>query len=417
MADSKDIIIIGGGIIGLACAHYLAEKGARVRIIERQKVGSGASHGNCGLLYFSDVIPLCAPGAVAHEIIRTLCRTSPLFIKPEIDIDRLLWLVRFAMKCTPSHMQRAAADKYDILEYSAGLFSSLLDPGLLQCDFHKKGILSVFRDRKNFEDFHQTNAFLKAFNLGYRPLEKREVLNLEPALKPDIAGAWYSECDQHLRPEHLVAAWKNRLLSKGVTIDEFCDVVDLTVAGKTVTQVRTSRGDYDAHAVVLATGAWSAPIAERLGFDLPVQPGKGYSITMGRPNVCPEIPCMLYERNMVVTPWHSGYRLGGTMEFSGFSSSLNRKRLNKLIEGAGEYMRSPVGEPVIEEWTSLRPMTWDDMPVIDRSPCHENLVVATGHGMLGLTLATGTGKLVADMIFGEQTEIDASPYSLKRLLR
>ena len=134
MGSVRDVIIIGGGVIGLACAHYLNEAGAKVTVIDKGEMGQGASHGNCGLLYFSDVIPLCAPGAVAHEIPRILCRTSPLFITPEID--RFLWLMRFAQKCSHGHMRQAAKAKYEILEYSSLLFSRLLDTGLFQCDFY-----------------------------------------------------------------------------------------------------------------------------------------------------------------------------------------------------------------------------------------------------------------------------------------
>ena len=153
MELEKEVIIIGGGVIGLACAHYLIEKGARVRIIEKDGIGDGASHGNCGLLYFSDVIPLCSPGAVSHEIYRTLCGTSPLSIKPTLDISLLTWLVKFAAKCRPHTMRQAATAKYEILHYSIDLFESLLAIADLECDFEKKGMLTVFNDPKNLEKF------------------------------------------------------------------------------------------------------------------------------------------------------------------------------------------------------------------------------------------------------------------------
>ncbi|OQY50835.1 MAG: hypothetical protein B6230_05785 [Desulfobacteraceae bacterium 4572_89] len=135
---------------------------------------------------------------------------------------------------------------------------------------------------------------------------------------------------------------------------------------------------------------------------------------MERPGICPEIPCVLYEKSMVVTPWKSAYRLGGTMEFSGYSSSLNPKRLSKLLDGVALYMKDPLGHPIVEEWTSLRPMTYDDMPIIDHAPSQENLIIATGHGMLGLTLATGTGKAVCDMVYGKTPEINIKPFGISR---
>lgn len=117
---------------------------------------------------------------------------------------------------------------------------------------------------------------------------------------------------------------------------------------------------------------------------------------------------------MVVTPWHSGYRVGGTMEFSGFDASLNKARLSRLLKGAGEYLHSSGENPVLEEWSGFRPMTADDLPIIDRSPSTRNLYIATGHGMLGLTMATGTGKAVADMVTGGSAGIDLAPFSMER---
>ncbi len=414
MESNKNVIIIGGGVIGLACAHYLIEKGASVRIIEKDGIGDGASHGNCGLLYFSDVIPLCSPGAVTHEIHRTLCGTSPLYIKPTLDTKRLSWLLKFAAKCRSRPMHQAAKDKYEILAYSTDLFEQLLDLETLGCDFEKKGILTVFKNEKNLDKFTETNNFLRTYNLGYTRLEKNQVLEMEPSLAPSIAGAWHSTFDWHLRPELLMASWRKHLVQKGLIIEEHSKMLDFEISGSTITHVNTVKGKFAADAFIMATGAWAPRTAKQLGLNLPVQPGKGYSITMERPEVCPEFPCVLYEKNMVVTPWTSGYRLGGTMEFSGYSTTLNYKRLSKLINGATQYMRDPTGTPVIEEWAGLRPMTYDDMPIIDQSPTQNNLVIATGHGMLGLTLATGTGKIVTDMVYNQTPEINIHPFRISR---
>nr|WP_321400328.1 FAD-dependent oxidoreductase [uncultured Desulfobacter sp.] len=412
--NQNDIIIIGGGIIGLACAHYLIEQGASVTIIEDRQVGSGASHGNCGLLFFSDVITLCAPGVVSTEILRTLRGTSPLYIKPELDVERLTFLLRFALKCRKGHMTQAAKDKYTLLSYSNRLFRQLFNKGALACDHEDKGVLTVYLSKKAFENFHHANAFNEQFGLGYKKLSRAQTLDFEPALSPAVVGGWFSEHDRHVRPERLVAAWKNDLVRRGLTVKEMCRATGFACEHGKIRGVHTNQGTFFSNAFVLAAGAFSSKIAKMLDLPLPVQPGKGYSISMGRPEICPAVPCMLHERNMVVTPWKSGYRLGGTIEFSGFSTSLNRTRLNKLIQGAAEYMRNPMGRPLVEEWTGVRPMTYDDMPVIGKMSKFSNLVVATGHGMLGLTFATGTGKLVSDLILENRPEIDPTPFSPER---
>jgi len=414
MNSSKEVIIIGGGVIGLACAHYLIDCGASVRIIEKDTIGEGASHGNCGLLDFSDVIPLCSPGTVSHEILRTLKGTSSLYIKPTLDIKRLLWLLKFAAKCTKSHMEQGAAGKYEILNYSISLFDTLLALDKINCDFEKKGVLTVFKDEKNFERYHTTNTFLDTYHMGAQKIEKKELPTLEPALKKDLAGAWLNKNDWHLRPDMLMSSWRKYLSQKGVIIEEHCKFLNFEIKGNTIAAVNTVNGRFKADAFVLATGAWTCQTLKQLKLDLPVQPGKGYSITMERPGTCPTYPCLLYEKNMVATPWKSGYRLGGTMEFSGYGTHLNPDRLSKLISGATAFLRDPVGHPVVEQWTSLRPMTYDDLPIIDRSPAQENLIIATGHGMLGLTLATGTGKIVCDMVYDKTPEINIMPFSMGR---
>jgi D-amino-acid dehydrogenase len=220
--------------------------------------------------------------------------------------------------------------------------------------------------------------------------------------------------DSHVRPESLMAAWTQAAVDHGVTLVENCPLTAFDTRSGTVAGVRTPHGRYTADRFVLAAGVWSADILRRTGIRIPVVPGKGYSITMERPAACPRIPCYLYERNVVVTPWASGYRLGGTMEFSGFDDRLDARRLANLEQSAARYMQMPVGRRVVERWTGLRPMCVDDLPIIDRVPGTDNLLVATGHGMLGLTTATGTGRLIADMALEQSPGIDPRPFSIRR---
>lgn len=414
MNKNKKIIIIGGGVIGLACAHYLIEKGAHVTIIERDEIGMGSSHGNCGLLCFSDIIPLCSPGTVTNELIKAVKGCSPLYIKPAMDMGLMIWLLKFALNCNKSHMDTGSRAKYDILTYSVPLFEALLASNDMACDYEHKGLLMVFKDRKNFESYESANRLYEPYNLAARRIDKEELHTLEPALSNDMAGAWLNPADRHLRPDMLMTAWRNALVQKGVIIEEGCACKDFEIKGNTITGVNTEKGRFTADAFVLAAGAWTPRTLGQLKLNLPIQPGKGYSITMDRPGICPAHPCSLAERKMVVTPWKSGYRLGGTMEFSGHNDTLNPKRLGRLISGAREYLKEPMGRPVVEQWAGLRPMACDDVPIIDRAGRHDNLVIAAGHGMLGLTLATGTGKIVSDMIYGQKPEINISPFGISR---
>ena len=411
---SDDVLVIGGGVIGLACAHYLRQAGRAVRVIEQGAVGAGASHGNCGLVFTSDLVPLCVPGAVRQEILGLVRRTSPLSIKPTLDMDRISWLLRFAWMCRADHVRHAIRARAAILKSSEHLFEALLGPGGLAAEYEKRGVLLVYRSEAAMQGYAAVNDLLRPHGVAAEALIGKALLDVEPALREDVYGAWYHRADSHLRPDKLLASWKQALARSGVVIDEDCRLERFRCAAGRVEAAVTNRGEFDARDFVLAAGAWSAPIAAQLGLKLPMQPGKGYSITMARPAVCPQIPCYLHERRVVATPWPSGYRLGGTMEFSGFSTTLDPRRLAALTAAAREYLRDPAGHPVVEEWAGLRPMTYDDLPVIDRAGRFQNLFLATGHGMLGVTTAPATGKLVAELICGQPPHIDPSPFSVGR---
>lgn len=412
---NRDIVIIGGGIIGLFSAYYLAMSGKTVTILEQNTIGSGASHGNCGLLFFSDLPPLCTPGAVKSELIRLLTRTSPLSIKPGINIPLWKFLHRFWASCNENHLAHAMDVRNKIFDLSQELFEDFFEKCKFS-DWEHQGVFIICKQKDGLNHYRKTNELLKPFGLDAQCLGRQELMEMEPAVKNNIAGGYYHAVDCHLKPDLLVNSLKDHLKNMGVEFKENCHVTDFAEAGKKITKVNTSKGEFKADNFVIAAGAWSVVVLRHLGFSIPVEPGKGYSITMERPAVCPKSPCYMYESNVVATPFQTGYRLGGTMEFAGFNLSLNQKRLEKIKKAAKDYMKSSPAEPVIEEWTGLRPMCADDIPVISRLPEKENIVVATGHGMLGITMAPGTGKLVAEMICEQKADIGMEAFSIKRFI-
>ncbi len=414
MSSKTDVVIVGGGVIGLACAHYLVEAGRSVRVIERATIGAGASHGNCGLVFVSDLVPLCMPGAVSGEIAGLLRRTSPLTIRPTLSLKRLSWLLKFAGMCRGDHVRHAVRARAGLLGSSDLLFDALFRDTPLTAERERRGVLMVYRSEAAMQGYTKVNDWLRPYGLAADPLVGPALLEVEPALRPDVYGAWYHRGDSHLRPDALLRSWKRLLAQKGVAFEEGCELWRFEAAAGRIQTARTSRGAYPAREFVLAAGIWSAPIAAQLGVRLPMEPGKGYSVTMNRPALCPSIPCYFHERRVVATPWPSGYRLGGSMEFSGFSTTLSTERIAVLKSAAAEYLREPLGRPVVEEWTGLRPMTYDDLPVIDRAVGFKNLFLATGHGMLGITTAPATGKLVAEMICGDPPHIDPLPFNIRR---
>jgi D-amino-acid dehydrogenase len=409
------VIVVGGGVIGAACAYYLARAGRRVTVVDQGRFGRGCSHGNCGYVCPSHVLPLAAPGAVGMALRSLLARDAPFRIKPRFDPALWGWLWRFARRCNAGDMLEAGHAIQALLDSSRRLYDELLRDEPIDCEWEAKGLLFVFQSRAGMEHYAETDKLLGAtFHLSATRYDGEALTALEPALKPGLAGGWHYRGDAHLRPDRLMASWRRVLEARGVTVREGCSVKGFVREGSRARAVATSQGDLPAEAFVVAAGAWTPRLRASLGCRVPIQPGKGYSITMPRPVRCPSLPLIFEEHRVAVTPLRSGYRLGSTMEFAGYDATLDRRRLDLLRRGAGHYLHEPFGEPVEEEWFGWRPMTYDGKPIIGRSPALANVLIAAGHNMLGLSMAPATGRLVAELLGAGAPHIDPAPYAATR---
>jgi D-amino-acid dehydrogenase len=416
MADPRasDVLILGGGVIGLACAYYLLEAGRGVTILEQGTAGCGSSHGNCGTLTPSHATPLAMPGVIGPALRTLLHPDAPLRIAPRIDPRLWRWLFGFARRCNWNDFRAATRAKAPLLLESRKLIESLVRKESLDCEFESSGTLYVFRDAAEFERSEWLPRALGEIGMAIDTLDGAKVDAMEPALKPGAAGGYFNPGDAHLRPDRYVEALAGLVRKKGGTIEEGARIESIEREGARITRVRTSRGDFSGGEVVLALGAWSPMLGKQLGLDLPIQPGKGYSITYSRPQLAPRMPLVLKERSVCVTAWSSGYRLGSTMEFAGYDTSLNRTRLDALRRGAAEYLHEPEGPAIVEEWYGWRPMTPDDLPMLGRAPDIDNLVLATGHGMLGVSMSAISGLLVSEVVADKTPSLDIAPYSVTR---
>ena len=416
---SKHTIIVGGGVIGAFCGYYLARSGRRVTIIDKGEFGAGCSHGNCGYVSPSHVLPLPGPGQLAYGLKGLLARSGPLRIRPGANLSLWSWLLKFGRRCNRRDQLQAGAARTALLESSRQLYADVVESEGLDVEFTTDGLLFVFRDAQHFDHFAQTDALLRdKFQVAAEPVDGAALVEMEPALKPGLAGAWHYKNDAHLRPDRLMSEMRRLLVQQGVEI----------LSGHTMTAILPGRGaatgvktqtaagfaDFSADEIVVATGPLTPMLNETLGCRIPIQPGKGYSITMARPNVCPRYPMLLEEAHVGITPFERGYRIGSTMELSGYNDTLDRGRLNYLREGAAEYLVEPTADPVEEEWFGWRPMTWDGLPYIDRTPRYSNVWVAAGHNMLGLSMGTATGKLMAELMDERQPHIDPQPFRIGR---
>lgn len=411
-----ETLIVGGGAVGLSCAIALREAGREVVLVEARQVGSGASHGNCGTITPSHAPPLAAPGMVQTALRWMLQPDAPLYIKPRVDPRLWKWLLTFAGRCNLRDWEASARAKSRLLNDSRTRLQDWVGRYALDCEFVESGEDYVFRDPRKRDHDLQEVPFLRELGIPVDLFDGPEYEAAEPALKPGVAGAIRFTGDAALRPDKYVAELARTLRARGGTIVEGCAFEGIE-HDRDGMRVRTSQGTIVARDVVLATGAWSPRFADAIGMPslrAAMQPGKGYSITYDSPPLVPSRPLILRERSVCVTAWASGYRLGSTMEFSGFDESLNARRLAALERGAAEYLHHPVGPVVRERWFGWRPMSCDDIPLIGRVPGRDGLWLATGHGMMGIGMSAGTGQLIADLVAGRAPAVDPSPYSPAR---
>ena len=409
------VVVVGAGVIGACSAYYLRKAGYDVTIVDQAAFGQACSHGNCGLISPSHALPLAMPGAVAKTLPMMFKKDAPMRVAPRIDPKLWLWLTRFAMRCKEEPMLHAAVGRHALLHSSLTLYRSLLAEESLDCEWEDRGALFVYQTAKGMESYEKTDKWLTQFGLPAERLDGDALVEREPALKPGVAaGAWFYEIDAHLRPDKLMSGLRTVLERMGVTILDNTKVEGIAKESRQARAVKTATGDLDADHVVLATGALTPKLNKVIGASVPIQPGKGYSITMPRPSVCPTIPMVMQEHKICVTPFQSGYRLGSTMEFTGYDTTINPTRLGALKTGAAVYLHEPTCDPVEEEWFGWRPMTYDGKPIIDRAPSMGNVVVAAGHNMLGLSMGAGTGKLVSELVAKDRPHLDVSQYAVDR---
>ncbi|MEP3226598.1 MAG: FAD-dependent oxidoreductase [Parasphingorhabdus sp.] len=413
--ESDSVVVIGGGVIGIACAHYLNEAGYVVTVLESGTLAAGCSYGNCGYICPSHVLPLATPGALREGVLSVLNPSATYRIKPRLETAFIRWLWQFARRCSTLQMLETAEHLSAILESSAAEYRRLLADEIDGTEYRQSGLLYAFQTTKAAEAFSASERTVAARH-GVRSswIDGVDLSDFDGALKPGLAGGVLFPDDASLRPDRLTAQWIALLKDRGVIFREGVRFENVVRSGRLITAIETSEGPMKADHFVLAAGAISGRLASHFGKALPVEPGKGYSITLDRPEGSPHVPMLFLEHHVGITPFDTGFRIGSMMEFAGFDTSIPRRRLQQLRASASHYLSGDLPTVNIEEWYGWRPMTWDSLPIIGAMPDTDNVSLATGHNMLGLTLAPATGKLVAEHVQGRTPHIDSSPYSAAR---
>lgn len=416
MSEQTEVLIVGGGAIGVCSAYYLNALGRDVALVDKGDICSGCSYGNGGLVVPSHSMPLSAPGVVSQSLKWMLNPESPFYIKPRLDRDLISWLWHFYRACSEKHVVRATPVIRAMNMASVALFEEMVSLEGMDFGFEKRGTITAYRTERGLAKAVKDAGFLSEMGVETRVLDADEIVALNPGIRTRAIGGIYFLQDAHLVPHRFVRGLGEYVGEKGVRIHRETEVLGFKTARDRVVAVQTTRGDFQADHVILAGGSWSPVIANDLQINLPIQPAKGYSITFKRPDVCPTTPFSLGEAKVGVTPMGDMLRFAGTLELAGLDFSINERRVQAILKAVPEYFPDlhPDHLEMIEIWCGLRPCTPDGVPFLGCAPGVENVVVAAGHAMIGISLGPVTGKLVAELVSDEIPSVDLSLLKVDR---
>ncbi|RFZ92707.1 FAD-dependent oxidoreductase [Mucilaginibacter conchicola] len=411
-----NVLIIGGGIIGLSSAYYLQKAGHQVTVLDKGDMLDSCSYGNAGMIVPSHFIPLATPGMVSQGIKWMFNSKSPFYVKPSLNPDLIKWGLKFLKKANADHVEHSAVPLTELSLLSKKLYEDLsAEPGF-DFDLVEKGILMFYKTEKAAEEEAHLAEKGRELGLDMAVLSADECKQLQPKLALDVLGAVHYRCDAHLSPNKLMAALIKYLKTAGVKLLSNTEVTKIESKEGKVTGVIAANQKFTADEYIIAGGSWSPAIAKLLKINVLLMPGKGYSFNVTDDSDTMQIPALLAEARVAITPMNGGLRYGGTMELDAINSRINMNRVKGIVESVPKYF--PELQPAVPEqkdiWFGFRPSSADGLPYIGKSKHYSNLTIATGHGMMGLSLGAATGLLTSEIISGKATTIDIKAFAPDR---
>ena len=414
---TDNIHIVGGGIIGLCTAWYLKKEGCEVTIIDRDDFLDGTSYGNAGMIVPSHFVPMATPGVITQGLKWLLNSKSPFYIKPRLNLDLLQWLWHFYRSANVRQAEKAMPVLYELNERSRDLYKTMAAESGFDFGFEERGLLMLYKTQKQAKE--EKELAEKAHQLGVEAelLDGNALKRLEPEMEMDVLGGIYFPGDAHLYPNLLMKQLVVRLRELGVQFISNTSIVSFDIKGSKVEALRTSTENrIPTEKILISSGSWTGLLLKKAGVKIHLQDGKGYSITLRETKNRPRIPTILSEAKVAITPMGNDLRIGGTLELSGLSQRISQMRVKGIIESIPAYYKNlevsfAEKAPV---WKGYRPCTPDGMPYIGKSDTFTNCYVGTGHGMMGLSLGAVTGKLISELMTGQQPMMDLQPFRLNR---
>lgn len=414
--SNEHVVVIGAGIVGLCVAEALLSRGFRVTILDRsQNLLEECSFGNGGLVVPSHFVPLAAPGMVRTGLRMLGNPKSPFGFSKPLSWETFAWLARFASSCTLSHVDRCAPLLRDLNLASREEYVRICSTLGMAEQFHRKGLLMLCKTEKAFNEEIRLAEQANKLGLSAIPMGPKELQDLDRGIEMDVAGGVYFVDDAHLSPPIVMRALADYVRSLGGDVRTGCDVNQVETRGDLV----TSAQGIDAEHFVIAAGVRSTSLCKSIGIKLPMLAGKGYGFTVINPPETPNIPSILAEARVAVTPMTDGLRFVGTMELGQPEDAVNMQRVSGIRRSIGLYYPRliEVAKESRPVWMGLRPCSPDGMPYIGRVSRYKNLVIATGHAMMGMSLGPVTGKLVAELLVKESASGSNSLLSPARFIR
>lgn len=402
------VVVIGGGVIGLLTAHHLRKRGAEVTLVDRGRTGAACSAGNAGWITPSIAVPIPSPEIRSRSWGWLFRPDSPLYIRPSAIPALAPFLLRFWRHCNRADFERGCRALASLAADTHGLFEALEAEGL-SFEQQREGLLMIFGKRSTMA---AERALLEAAEYGpIRLLTPDEVRQREPAIQGPVVGGIHVLPETHLRPELLCAQMSKSLRAAGVDVIEGTAVERFNSRGSSATEIQATHGSIEADAFVIATGAESARLASQCGTRIPMQAGKGYSVTVEQPATRVQTPLYLAEAMIGVAPFRGALRVAGTMELSGLNEELDPRRVAALRRSAESEIPGVFEGTKTKEWVGMRPLTPDGLPMIGRLPSRHNVFIASGHQMAGVLLAPSTGRALAEVILDGEAAVDLEPFS------
>lgn len=414
----KNVVVVGGGIIGLSTAYYLQKSGHQVTVLDRSDFMDNCSYGNCGYVCPSHFIPLATPGIISQGLKWMLNSQSPFYVQPRLSRSLFDWGVKFMKSATAAHVERSAVPLKEIALLSQYEYeNNWLPLPHFEFAYEHKGLLEICQTPAAAE--HARHTVEKAHELGLDAvwLDQAAMQEKEPHTTINGLGAIFFRCDAHLYPDKLMRGLIRMLQVAGVQLLPHEEVQRFETRNGAVRKLVTPLHSFEADEIVLATGSWSRELAAMLDTRLPLVPGRGYSVTLEDAPYRLNHPAILVEGRAAITPMDGNkIRFGGTMEITSTNTPPRYERVRGILNAVKRYFPAfDVPMPPVEKiWYGYRPCSADGLPYIGRIKKFNNVIVATGHSMLGLSLGAGTGRLVSELVNEQPASIDLSPFAVER---